>query len=175
MHAWGIALCLATKASLAMSFPQIGIFFVPHVTALVCCNLLKTNFVSKILAFFLCKLKTVLLHFRDTCCHPERPTQRTWFFSLSAAKMGEFWTSPQFCYSIVGWRGNRRVFSRSTSWGTFPICRVSSLLLFGISPTFWLLKAKFLLIFWDFLEILQLFFDFVSKFFVFQVNLEDFR
>ena len=42
-------------------------------------------------------------------------------------------------------------------------------------PTFWLLKAKFLLIFCNFLEILQLFFDFVSKICNFPVNFEDFR
>ena len=43
-------------------------------------------------------------------------------------------------------------------------------LLFHKIPTFWLLKAKFLLIFCNFLEILQLFFDFVSKICNFLVN-----
>ena len=56
--------------------------------------------------------------------------------------------------------------------------RVSSLLLFGISPTFpqnsyfLALKGK---ISSYFLEILQLFFDFVSKICNFPVNFEDFR
>ncbi len=55
--------------------------------------------------------------------------------------------------------------------------RVSSLLLFPtfwISPTFWLL-AKFLPVFYDFLKILQLFWDLVSKICNFLVNFEDFR
>ncbi len=48
-------------------------------------------------------------------------------------------------------------------------------LLFHKIPTFWLLKAKFCIIFCNFLEILQLFFDFVSKICNIPVNFEDFR
>ena len=43
---------------------------------------------------------------------------------------------------------------------------------FLLFPTFWLLKAKFFLIFYDFLEILQLFFDFVSRFLIFRLILK---
>ena len=64
---------------------------------------------------------------------------------------------------------------------------MSSLLLFGISPTFsyfstkfllfptfWLLKVKFLPIFCDFLGILKLVYDFIPKICNFLVDFEDF-